>query len=84
MEVFSVGPEWEPEKGKLGAIWAAQRVPDDHIAIVPNWSIIKEIDLNNPDYFLASSILFFPPVSFRECQPEYLIPGIIAWFPPFV
>ncbi|MEE9502018.1 MAG: C69 family dipeptidase [Candidatus Aminicenantaceae bacterium] len=54
LEVFSVGPEWEPESGELGAIWAAQRVPDDHIAIVPNWSIIKEIDLNNTDYFRAS------------------------------
>lgn len=54
LEVFSVGPEWEPESGELGAIWAAQRVPDDHIAIVPNWSIIKEIDLKNTDYFRAS------------------------------
>jgi len=54
LEVFSVGMDWEPGKGELGAIWAAQRVPDDHVAIVPNWSIIKEIDLNNPDYFIAS------------------------------
>jgi len=54
LEVFSVGLDWEPGKGELGAIWAAQRVPDDHVAIVPNWSIIKEIDLNNPDYFMAS------------------------------
>jgi dipeptidase len=54
LEVFSVGPDWEPESGELGAIWAAQRVPDDHIAVVPNWSIIKEIDLKDPDYFRAS------------------------------
>jgi len=54
LEVFSVGPEWEPGSEELGAIWAAQRVPDDHIAVVPNWSIIKEIDLKNPDYFKAS------------------------------
>jgi len=54
LEVFSVGSDWEPESGKPGAIWAAQRVPDDHIAIVPNWSIIKEIDLNQPDCFMAS------------------------------
>lgn len=54
LEVFSVGMDWEPESGELGAIWAAQRVPDDHVAIVPNWNIIKEIDLNNPDYFMAS------------------------------
>ncbi|MCP5105010.1 MAG: peptidase [bacterium] len=54
LEVFSVGKDWTPESGKLGAIWAAQRVPDDHVAMVPNWSIIKEIDLSKPDYFMAS------------------------------
>ena len=54
MEVFSVGNDWTPESGKPGAIWAAQRVPDDHIAVVPNWSIIKEIDLSKPDYYMAS------------------------------
>ena len=54
LEVFSVGPDWDPESGEAGAIWAAQRVPDDHIAIVPNWSIIKEIDLSKPDEFMAS------------------------------
>jgi len=54
MEIFSVGPKWDPKSGELGAIWAAQRVPDDHVAMVPNWSTIKEIDLNKPDEFLAS------------------------------
>ncbi len=54
LEVFSVGSDWDPESGEAGAIWAAQRVPDDHIAIVPNWSIIKEIDLSKPDEFMAS------------------------------
>jgi len=54
LEVFSVGFDWDPESGEPGAIWAAQRVPDDHVAVVPNWSIIKEIDLDNPDFFMAS------------------------------
>lgn len=53
-EVFSVGPFWEPESSKPGAIWAAQRIPDDHITMIPNWSIIKEIDPSRPDWFLAS------------------------------
>ncbi len=53
-EVFSVGKEWTPDSGKPGAIWAAQRVPDNHAAVVPNWSIIKEIDLAQPDWFMAS------------------------------
>lgn len=54
LEVFSVGKDWTPGSGQLGAIWAAQRVPDDHVAVVPNWSIIKEIDLSKPDFFMAS------------------------------
>jgi len=54
LEVFSVGPNWDPESGELGAIWAAQRVPDDHIVVVPNWSIIKEIKLSKPIEFMAS------------------------------
>lgn len=55
LEVFAVGPGWDPDGGELGAIWAAQRVPDDHVCIVPNWSIIKRIDLDRPDEFMASS-----------------------------
>ena len=47
-----------PGKGKTGAIWVAQRVPDNHIAVNANASTIKEIDLDNPDYFMASSNIF--------------------------
>jgi len=42
-----------PGKGEVGAIWAAQRVPDDHISVNANASTIKEMDLEKPDYFLA-------------------------------
>lgn len=37
-----------------GRHWCAQRVPDDEIAIIPNHFTIREIDLGNPDLFLAS------------------------------
>ena len=62
LEVFGVGPDWDPESGELGAIWAAQRVPDDHVLVIPNWSVIKEIDLGDPENFMASTnyILFNP------------------------
>ena len=55
LEVFSVGPGWKYGSGKPGAIWAAQRIPDDHVAVIPNWSVIKQIDLGKPDEFRASS-----------------------------
>jgi dipeptidase len=47
-----------PGKDKVGAVWVAQRVPDDHIAANANASTIKEIDLNNPDYFMASANIY--------------------------
>ncbi len=55
MEVFSVGPAWKKASGKPGAIWAAQRLPDDHITMVPNWSIIKQIDADDPNNFMVSA-----------------------------
>lgn len=53
-EILPVGPLWTPKSGKPGAIWCAQRVPDDHVSVCPNESRIGEIDLDNPDYFMAS------------------------------
>lgn len=47
-----------PGKGKIGSVWAAQRVPDDHISVNANASRIMEIDLSEPDYFLASANIF--------------------------
>jgi dipeptidase len=54
-EIMPVGPLWTPESGKPGAVWCAQRVPDDHVSVTPNESRIGEIDLDNTDYFMASS-----------------------------
>jgi len=47
LEIFSVGPDWTKESGKPGAIWAAQRVPDDHATIIPNYSRIREIQIDS-------------------------------------
>jgi len=53
-EITPAGPLWTPQSGKPGAVWAAQRLPDDHVSVCPNESRIGEIDLNNPDFFMAS------------------------------
>jgi dipeptidase len=47
-----------PGKGQRGAIWVAQRVPDEHISVNANGSRIRQIDLNMPDYFRASANVF--------------------------
>ncbi|MFP3860062.1 MAG: dipeptidase [Bacteroidales bacterium] len=47
-----------PGEGKVGAVWVAQRVPDDHIAVNANASTVKEIDLDDPDYFMASDNIY--------------------------
>ena len=53
-EVFGVGAGWTKESGKPGAIWAAQRLPDDEATMIPNWSIIKEIDADDSENFMVS------------------------------
>jgi dipeptidase len=47
-----------PGKGNKGSVWVAQRVPDDHVSVNANASTIKEIDLNNPEYFMASENIY--------------------------
>ncbi|MDD2284971.1 MAG: C69 family dipeptidase [Paludibacter sp.] len=53
-EVFGVGPGWAPESGKPGAIWAAQRLPEDQATMIPNFSIIKEIHAEDTENFMVS------------------------------
>jgi dipeptidase len=55
LEVCSVGPGWEPESGEPGAIWAARRIPNDHVFIMPNQSLIREIDITDTNNYRASS-----------------------------
>ncbi|RLD64742.1 MAG: peptidase C69 [Bacteroidetes bacterium] len=52
LEIMGIG------KGKTGSVWAAQRVPDNHISVNANASTIKHIDLNNTDYFMASDNIY--------------------------
>jgi len=57
MEILSVGRKWKPESGKPGAIWAARRVPDDHVVAVTNHFRIREIDPADPDMLVSSNYM---------------------------
>ena len=48
MEILGCGPD------QIGGVWAAQRVPDDHIAVSCNIPRIGKLQRNNPDYFMCS------------------------------
>lgn len=48
MEIMGEGPD------KIGGIWAAQRVPDYHVAVSANIPRIGILQRNNPDYFMCS------------------------------
>lgn len=52
LEIFGEGPD------KIGGVWAAQRIPDNHVGISANISRIGELDLDNVDYFMASENVF--------------------------
>jgi len=47
-----------PGQGNVGAIWAAQRVPDDHVSVNANSSRIRRINLKDKNNFMASKNVF--------------------------
>ncbi len=51
-EIFGAGPV------EKGAVWAAVRIPDDHIGVSANRPRISTLDLNNPDRYMASENVF--------------------------
>jgi dipeptidase len=51
-EIMGAGPL------EKGAVWAAVRIPDDHVGISANIPRIAEIDLKNPDRYMASENVF--------------------------
>jgi dipeptidase len=59
-----------PGKDKIGAIWVAQRVPDDEVFVVGNASRIRVIDLDNPDFFMASENVISTAVEMGFYDPE--------------
>jgi len=47
-EIFGAGAKYN------SAVWAAARIPDDHIGVSANTPRISRLDLKKPDYFMAS------------------------------
>jgi dipeptidase len=55
LEMFSVGTDWKRGSAEPGAIWAARRLPDGHVTVIPNYVRIREIDLASPDTLASSN-----------------------------
>jgi len=56
-EVVGVGRGWQRDSGEPGAVWAARRIPDDHVFVAANWSVLAELDVDDHDNVLACSHL---------------------------
>jgi dipeptidase len=47
-----------PGEGNKGAVWAAVRIPDDHVGVSANASRIRQINLDDPDNYMASDNVY--------------------------
>jgi dipeptidase len=54
-DICGPGMLWNKDSGKPGAIWAARRVPDEHVVVCSNRSRIGVIDFEDKDNFMYSS-----------------------------
>jgi dipeptidase len=47
-----------PGLGQKGAVWAAARIPDEHVGISANIPRISELNLDDPDHYMASENVY--------------------------
>ncbi len=47
-----------PGRGKKGAVWAAVRIPDDHVSVSANAPRIRKVDLADKEHYMASDNVF--------------------------
>ena len=53
-----------------GKHWVAQRIPDDHVAVIPNYYTIQKVDLSDTINFLASKDLIEYAIKRGWYNPE--------------
>lgn len=63
-EIFGTGLR------EKGAVWAAVRIPDDHVGISANIPRIGELDLNDADRYMASENVFSVAIKNKWWDPE--------------
>lgn len=63
-EVFGAGPL------VIGGVWAAVRIPDDHVGVSANIPRIAELDLDDPDNYMASENVFSVAEEMGWWDPE--------------
>ncbi|MCJ7682066.1 MAG: C69 family dipeptidase [Candidatus Aminicenantes bacterium] len=51
-EIFGAGPL------EIGSVWAAVRIPDDHVGVSANIPRISELNLDDPSHYMASDNVF--------------------------
>lgn len=70
-EIFGPGPLWTPGSADhAGAVWIAQRVPDGEVSVSANRSRIGEINLDDPDHFMASSNVYSLAIELGMWDPN--------------
>jgi dipeptidase len=63
-EIFGSGP------AEVGAVWAAERIPDDHIGVSANIPRIGELNLKDPNYYMASENVFSVAQEMKWWDPK--------------
>jgi dipeptidase len=59
-----------PGTGRKGAVWAAVRIPDDHVTVSANIPRIAEIDPSDTENYLASDNVFSLAVEMGWWDPD--------------